>query len=512
MSPICRSCLLLGGLLLTACASLPDYSHPVYEEHLPAPQSTELPAWAASLAVIHPQASGLTLLSEGTDAFIARLAVAANARSSLDLQYYLYHNDLTGRFFTRMLLDAADRGVRVRLLLDDMATRDADDYLRIINRHPNIHIRLFNPFEREYPRDMQFVTRYGISTRRMHNKSMIADNSVAIVGGRNIGDEYFDAARNDVVFGDLDVLTIGPVVEDISAEFDHYWNSELAVPAEYQLNDDPQHDPQALPQLRAQLDEWLYEQRDHPYGRQLRTRAAELSSQYQQRLLWGKAYVVADNPQKIADPGYQSPVLANMITLMQTASREVLLISPYFVPADEGVGYLGSLVKKGIRVRVITNSLASTDVPAVHSAYKHYRAALIRAGVELWELRPDAPGERPKSSWIGSSSASLHAKVLMIDQRYFYVGSMNFDPRSAHQNTEMGVLFEQPELGREASALLTSNLPHEAYWLVLEQGSLRWHEREPDGTLKIYDDEPQAGLWRRLQSWILGILPLESEL
>ena len=190
----------------------------------------------------------------------------------------------------------------------------------------------------------------------------------------------------------------------------------------------------------------------------------------------------------------------------------MLLVSPYFVPGDEGVAFLAALVARGVKVRVLTNSLASTDVPAVHSAYKHYRTALLRAGVELYELRPDASSGRENRRWTGSSSASLHAKMLVIDQRYFYVGSMNLDPRSIRENTEMGVLFEQAQLGQEASRDLQQNLPFESYHLQLHQGEVRWQELYGDGSVQSYDSEPRASLWRRLQSWLLGVLPLEAEL
>lgn len=503
---------LLLALLLCGCAGLPQYSHPEPELHPQASAASPLALWAEPLLKQHPGQAGLVLLGSGTDAFLARLLLVAGTSERLDLQYYLYHNDLTGKVFTWALLQAADRGVRVRLLLDDMATRGADNELRLLNRHPNIDIRLFNPFLRDYPRDMQFLTRYGVSTRRMHNKAMIADNTLAIAGGRNIGDEYFDAARNAVVFGDLDVLTLGPVVDDASAEFDRYWNSGLAVPVEYVINDGEAQDETALNTLRLQLQHWLQSNRQHPYVQALQARALNLAEHYEQRLFWGKAYVVADAPDKIRSRHYQSPLFGNLITLLENAQQEVLLVSPYFVPGDEGVEFLAALVARGIHVQVLTNSLASTDVAAVHSAYKHYRAALLRAGVELYELRPDSQAAGEHRRWTGSSSASLHAKVLVIDQRYFYVGSMNLDPRSLRENTEMGVLFEQPQLGREASLNLQANLAQESYRLLLQGDELRWQEQRTDGTPQIYHHEPHASLWRRLQSWVLGILPIESEL
>lgn len=507
---ILSCCFCLLTVLLTGCARLPVYPHPTAELHIQASSRSPLAGWAEPLLQQHPGDAGLVLLGSGTDAFLARLQLAAHAHDSLDLQYYLYHNDLTGRVFTWALLQAADRGVRVRLLLDDMATRDVDNELRLLNDHPNISIRLFNPFLRDYPRDMQFITRYGVSTRRMHNKTMIADNTLAISGGRNIGDEYFAAVRNAVVFGDLDVLTLGPVVDDASTEFDRYWNSELAVPVEFVIKDRPGHD--GLQNVRQRLQAWLQSHQAHPYVQALQARAQSLANHYESRLFWGKAYVVADDPDKIRSRTYQSPLFGNLITLLENAQQEVLLISPYFVPGDEGVAFLAALAARGIKVQVLTNSLASTDVAAVHSAYKHYREALVRAGVELYELRPDTRPEREHSRWTGSSSASLHAKMLMIDQRYFYVGSMNLDPRSIRENTEMGVLFEQAQLGQQASRDLHNSLALESYRVQLSDGELRWQQVHGDGSVQNYDADPHASLWRRLQSWFLGVLPIESEL
>ena len=538
----CRNCfcLVFCAWLLSSCASFPEYSNLTPQYHRSAPEHSPLQQWqpssVASTSVTDltsvptlPDASGqqagLKLLGDGLDAFIARLALTQAATSTLDLQYYLYHDDLTGRALTLALLQAADRGVRVRLLLDDMATRGKDEALFQVAAHPNIDIRFFNPFHREYSRELQFITRYGVSTRRMHNKAMIADNLMAIVGGRNIGDEYFNAARDDVVFGDLDVLFTGPVVSDASVSFDRYWNSSLSFPVEQLYQEDIS--AEQLTTSRQKLEQWAQNKQQHPYLKALKKRAGELVSDLGlktgvevgsgsvpssgQELRQGKAYLLGDSPDKLLEPESHSAVFDNISQISDQTTESLLVVSPYFVPGDEGVKYLKQLVDRGVEVTVLTNSLAATDVPAVHSAYKKYRRGLLQGGIRLWELKPDLRQE-PVTSWSGSSSASLHAKMLVADQRYIFVGSMNLDPRSVVENTEMGLLFEQAQMATEIRRVMAQQLPTQAYRLSLQDNQLTWHEQRQDGVEKTYDSDPQASSWRRLQSWFLGWLPIESEL
>lgn len=545
---ICRNCfcLIFCAWLLSSCASFPEYSNLTPQYHRSAPEHSPLQQWQPSsvastsvtelrsvtdltsvptLSDASGQQAGLKLLGDGLDAFIARLALTQAATSTLDLQYYLYHDDLTGRALTLALLQAADRGVRVRLLLDDMATRGKDEALFQVAAHPNIDIRFFNPFHREYSRELQFITRYGVSTRRMHNKAMIADNLMAIVGGRNIGDEYFNAARDDVVFGDLDVLFTGPVVSDASVSFDRYWNSSLSFPVEQLYQEDIS--AEQLTASRQKLEQWAQNKQQHPYLKALKKRAGELVSDLGlktgvevesdsvpssgQELRQGKAYLLGDSPDKLLEPESHSAVFDNISQISDQTTESLLVVSPYFVPGDEGVKYLKQLVDRGVEITVLTNSLAATDVPAVHSAYKKYRRSLLQGGIRLWELKPDLRQE-PVTSWSGSSSASLHAKMLVADQRYIFVGSMNLDPRSVVENTEMGLLFEQAQMATEIRRVMAQQLPTQAYRLSLQDNQLTWHEQRQDGVEKTYDSDPQASSWRRLQSWFLGWLPIESEL
>lgn len=511
--PMWRICHNLSAFIvlagcLSSCAGFPQYSHSAADYYSAAPAESPFLSWQPHSTTTGQEAQ-LSLLADGLEAFLARLVLIRNARQSLDLQYYLYHDDLTGRVLTLALLQAADRGVRVRLLLDDMSSRGKDGPLAVLAAHPNIAVRLFNPFRREYSRELQFISRYGVSTRRMHNKTLIADNLMALVGGRNIGEEYFNAARDDVIFGDLDVLFSGPVVSDSSALFDRYWNSLLTFPVQ-QLNQSAVR-PQQLDALRSDLQSWVQQQQQHRYIQALKQRLERLTHEVGRRMYSGRVFVLADTPDKLLQPGSGSPLLTGVRQLSDQSRESILLVSPYFVPGEAGVAYLKQLVQRGLQVTVLTNSLAATDVPAVHSAYKHYRRELLQAGVALWELKPDSRVGRI-SHWSGSSSASLHAKMLIADQRYLFVGSMNFDPRSVVHNTETGLLIDQPRLAAHAYQTLLAELPQQAYRLSWQQDQLLWQEAGEDGRSRWYRRDPKAGVWRRLQSWLLGWLPLESEL
>ena len=513
MLRICNSkilCLTLVGLL-SACSGHALRQSAGNSQYLEPPADAPLAQASAQLLQHHPGQNGFSLLTDGRDALIARLLLAASAKQSLDLQYYLYHDDLSGSLLAWALLNAADRGVRVRLLLDDMASRNKDDYLRILALHPNVNIRLFNPFRREYSRDLQLLTRYGVSTRRMHNKAMVADNCVAIVGGRNIGDEYFDAATDAVVFGDLDVLTLGPVVSDVSQAFDTFWNHPFSIPVAEHLGEPAGTGHESLQRLRDQLQLWLDSNQQHPYAVALRGRADQWLNTGQNALFWGQAYVLTDSPQKISQTPEVSPLMLSVGGLLNSAQRRVILISPYFVPGEEGTRFLQALAQRGVELIILTNSLASTDVPAVHSAYKKYRQSLLKAGVQLYELDAKAGKGATERSWLGSSSVSLHAKALVVDDEFFYVGSMNFDPRSVLQNTEMGMLFRQPILGKMTANGFMQVISENAWMLSLQNGELRWSRNTLNGTV-VREQDPRASVWRRLQSWVLGFLPIETEL
>ena len=522
LNTMTRLTTVLAVLVTTVgCGTLPtDYPQPV-SRALPDTHDTALGQAIQPEVQLHTGQSGVHVLGNGVDAYVARLALARIAERSLDVQYYLFHRDRTGVLLAGHLLQAADRGVRVRLLLDDMDMGGRDAGLAAIDQHPNIEIRLFNPFPSRGLRVMDFLTHFGTVTRRMHNKSFTADNQATIVGGRNIGDEYFDAA-DGTNFGDMDLLTVGPIVQDVSDAFDRYWNSELAVPISALAGPG---DTTLLEQARTQLNAEIDDLPNTDYGRRLfgadltaRLRANEVP------FYWGEARLIYDLPEKVrTDPDDRSTHMGPDLTdLLASAESELIAISPYFVPGKEGTEQLASLVERGVRVTVLTNALAATDVPAVHSGYSRYRRSLIAAGVELYEMKPTGGG-RDERSRFGESQASLHAKTLAIDGEQIVVGSMNLDPRSDLLNTEMGVVINTPVLAAKVAEWRDQQLPEIAWRVELEtvaapfspfgeEERLVWISRENGEDVRRYDHEPESSLWARLQVALLRLLPIEQQL
>ena len=458
--------------------------------------------------------SGFYLLQRGVDAFAARAALAYRAERSIDAQYYLLHVDLVGRLFLDMLLKAADRGVRVRLLIDDMALNPRKDIgAAALNAHPNIEIRVFNPFGRGTSRWLQFLSRFGDVTRRMHNKSFTVDNQVTVVGGRNIGDEYFEA-NPDLRFGDLDVLGVGPVVDRISSVFDLYWNSASSYPVELLLKHIP--GSRQLAETDRVLSEFTARKRDSEYLESLaQSPLVVLIRDWSLEFDWGHAEVLYDDPAKITADRIRRHLrlLSRLQTYTADITGELLIFSPYFVPGAEGVATLVQLRQRGVRVGVITNSLASTDVAAVHAGYARYRKPLLRAGVELYEVdhnltreeRKDRKGPRP------TSKASLHAKSFVIDSVRVFIGSLNLDPRSAVENTEVGIMIESPAMAADMHRGFDQIARAAAFRVALTDDGLRWHRDTADGQ-KVFTNEPYTGFWRRFAAGLLRLLPLESQL
>lgn len=516
--PAIFSLMLLGWLTITGCATLPENTDRMESHAVTASDDARLgKAWRHEKA-IHPGQSGFLLLNNGLDAFVARVVLARAADQSIDAQYYLLHNDLTGKLFIHQLIQAADRGVRVRLLVDDMALTGNDMGALVLDSHPDIQVRIFNPFSRKTGRLSQLVTRYGSVTRRMHNKSFTVDNQATILGGRNIGNEYFDADP-DIAFGDLDVLCIGPMVEKASASFDLYWNSELAYPASTLAGKRPT--PMEIEEKNKQLNQFISELSDSPYMQALRN--SSLADQLRRntvRFHWGEADVVYDAPEKLLhDESKTEYHLAPRIApYFEALTRELIIFSPYFVPGKEGVAFLTDLCKKGVRVRILTNSLSSTDVGLVHAGYAKYRKALLRGGVELYELNKKITrAEREKKQGkISASKASLHAKSFIFDRQRVFIGSLNLDPRSVVHNTEIGVVFNSPEIAVDISEWFDQHIETLAFRLELApraSGGSRilWHGIV-DGSPRTFTTDPYTGFLRRFSLRLLGLLPIESQL
>ena len=468
--------------------------------------ATGLGTAIAPLAQAHPALSGMYPLAEGRDAFAARVLLAHRAERSLDLQYYIWRNDLTGVLMLDALRAAAARGVRVRLLLDDNNTAGLDPTLVALDRDPNIEVRLFNPFTRRDWRSLGYLTDFSRLNRRMHNKSFTVDNQVTIVGGRNIGDEYFGAA-DDVLFADLDVMAIGPVVQAVSRDFDRYWNSESAYPVVALVNGAVQ-EAQPLAERAAALrrtstaQAYLQALHASPFVEQLVQRRLPLE--------WGKARLVSDDPAKVRGEGRaQARFGVRLRALLGEPTRQLDLVSPYFVPGEATAAELGAISGRGSAVRVLTNSLEATDVAAVHAGYAKRRRALLQAGVMLYELRRQG-GEAPERAGpFGSSASSLHAKTFAVDRQRIFIGSFNLDPRSLDLNTEMGLVIDSPALASALDARLTETMPRHAYQVRLERdGKLVWIERTEQGEIR-HEDEPGAGFWKRSGVRILSWLPID---
>ena len=450
-------------------------------------------------AALEPAAAGgesaLVPLVAGADAWAARLLLVERAERSVDLQYYIFRPDASGRALAAALRRAAERGVRVRLLLDDWGAKPDAATLRAMASHPLVEVRLYNPLAHAHSTLLSLVFDFARTQRRMHNKLLVADGRAAIVGGRNVGDEYF-ARHAGLAFGDLDVLAFGAVVPQFAAGFDRFWNEAPVAVVDGRGGTVDTAPPDAA---AAQDDAAAWR------GFESRLNAGTLPH-YR-----AAAQAVQDLPDK-ADPdrGAGARHLGDELArVMGEVRTELLLVSPYFVPGAGGVEKLSTLRRRGVRVVVVTNSLAATDVPAVHAGYARYRKALLQAGVELHELRADT-ALRPRSrGHAGSSRVSLHAKVVLVDRTQMFVGSMNIDPRSLHLNSENGVVFSSPALAGDFSAGLQRALADGAWRLTLEDGRLAWRGQR-DGVQTTLHEEPGAGPWLRLQTTVLSWLPIEG--
>jgi putative cardiolipin synthase len=466
----------------------------------------------------HPEESGVRLLSDGVDAFVLRALSARLAERSLDLQYYIWHDDLTGRYLAYEALRAADRGVRVRILLDDMDARPRDSVLTALARHPKIEVRLFNPFAARsgmLRMIAEVFTRGSHLNHRMHNKSWIADGRIAFVGGRNVGDEYYSASK-EVNFVDLDVLLAGEAVNQAALAFDRYWNNEVSIPVNRLRR--TSRPKMTLGQLRDNLERAARAAASSEYAHALReSHRLESLLRNQGLLRWSRTVrVIADDPRKARpDKGPMDPgVLASFVAAVGETQRELLLISPYFVPGAHGTGALCELVRKGAEVGVLTNSLAATDVAAVHSGYSRYRKTLLEGGVKLYELKPTVMEEgSDRRMRLGSSRASLHTKAAVVDGLRSFVGSFNIDPRSAALNCEMGVWMDEAAVAEELRKMFAAAaVPERSFIVTLDaRGATHWMELR-DGATLHHDRDPDASWGRRAITWLLQFLPLESQL
>jgi putative cardiolipin synthase len=473
--------------------------------------STRLGRFFGPAADEHPGLSGFSLLSHGREAFIVRLALADLAERSLDMQYYMWDGDTTGRIVVDHVMKAADRGVRVRLLVDDPYYKASDFIKACLDAHPNVEIRLFNPFTNRRWSILDFIFDFGRVNRRMHNKLMVADNAAAIVGGRNIGDIYY-GVNTIANYRDLDVLAVGPVVRDLSGVFDRFWNSPSTVPIAAIV--DRAHGAADLDDILVRLREEIAAA-DYPYpiDQDLDELVAQ-STELCDNLVWAHGQIVADDPETVARGEESDDVIKFIRERIARLKEELLVETPYFVLPAGAQATVKALHERNVRVRVLTNSLASNDMLPAHSGYAKTRRRLLENGMELYELRPDTDAFRPGWSLLsGRSPAALHTKAMAFDGEAVFIGSFNLDPRSAVINTEAGLYIESPELAERLITYMQSGVvPATSYRVLLDpNGEIAW-ETERDGKSVRYQDEPDTGFRRRFVANLWKLLPIDSQL
>jgi putative cardiolipin synthase len=472
---------------------------------------TSLDQFFGSVSDKHPGLSGFSLLNHGREAFIIRLALADLAERSLDMQYYSWEGDTTGRIIVDRVMKAADRGVKVRLLVDDPFHKSSDSVKAALDAHPNVSIRLFNPLTYRTWSALDFIFDFGRVNRRMHNKLMIADNAAAIVGGRNIGDIYF-GVNTIANYRDLDVLAVGPIVRDLSEVFDRFWNSPSTVLIPVIV--DRAYEAADLDAVLVQLGEAIAAA-DYPYpiDQDLDELAAQ-SAELRDNLVWAHGRVIADDPETIVRGTDSDHVVAFIRERVAQLKKELLVESPYFVLPAGAQATVRTLNDRNVRVRVLTNSLASNDMLPAHAGYAKTRRRLLENGMELYELRPDTDAFRPGWSLLsGRSPAALHTKAMAFDREAVFIGSFNLDPRSAVINTEAGLYIESPELAERLMAYMTTGVvPTNSYRVFLDpNGEIVWETEKDNQTLR-HRNEPGTTFRRRLFANLLKLLPIDSQL
>ena len=519
-----RTARFFGALLLVlclgACASFPDSYEAPESRAFNQPDTTALGKAFVKVQEKHTGLSGFRLINNGVSALMTRAALADLAERSIDVQYYIYDPDESGLFLLNRLLAAGQRGVRVRILLDDYLMSMDDTTLAAINAQPNVEVRIFNPYRdrARWSRPVQMLFNLNRLGRRMHNKVFAVDGQIGILGGRNISNHYMEG-ESDSNFRDIDLLATGPILRDVENNFDTYWNSEMAVPVKafgLQVTKDD---------VEAVLSETAANtSKDHGPFSEFQQRKTEFTSRLLagEDFIWATGLALSEPPvrQREGDAKSSSVIARALALARQNATKEVSYAVAYFVPGDRGVELLAGLVGRGVRVRVLTNSLASTDVVAVHAGYAKYREALLTAGVELYEYRNDAKRPEPVGHRLrlGRSESALHAKVVIHDRKQVWVGSANFDLRSRHLNTEAGFLIESEELAEKLlSSMERDYLPAQSWRLALESTpdgktqQIIWHGTK-DGAAVRHNSDPEATIFRKASVRFYSILPGLEEL
>jgi cardiolipin synthase C len=511
MNRVLSSLLFALVVVVTGCATLPPPKDRLETTAFTDTAGTRLGRAIAPGAAANPGKTGIHSLPDPRDAFAARILLANAAEKSLDTQYYIWNGDQVGYLMLQALWQAAERGVRVRLLLDDLNTKGLDPTLATLDAHPNIEVRLYNPLVGRDARALNFLTDFTRVNRRMHNKSFTVDNQATIVGGRNIADEYFGAGSG-LTFADLDVLAVGSAVPEVSREFDVYWNSASAYPASGFVGP-------PMPDGTTNLEAKFVANRGDPESTAYleAVRATPLVRDLLDRKLnfeWTTAELIYDDPAKTLDTTERTDVLLlpELVRKIGPVEKTLDIVSPYFIPGAAGTEQLVALAKRGITVRILTNSLATSEAKSVHSGYAKRRRDLLQGGVRLYEIKGTAAQHAEESGrrFGSGSSTGLHAKTLAVDSRRIFVGSFNLDPRSARLNTELGLVISSPALAQGLTRFFEVEVPMLAYEvrLAANGSSLEWIERTASGE-KHYDTEPESSWSARMGVELLSILPID---
>lgn len=506
---ICIVAALLMLAVIGWCSRLPSLEGRTTSTALLDTAGTRLGRSITPLVEAHPGLSGIYPLEDSRNAFAARALLAEVAERTLDVQYYIWQNDMTGTLLFEALHAAADRGVRVRFLLDDNTTQGLDPILAALDSHPNIEVRLFNPFVVRRPR-ISYLTDFFRANRRMHNKSFTVDNQVTVIGGRNIGDEYFGAAAEGSLFVDFDVAAVGPVVTEVSQDFDRYWASASSYPLDRIVHS---VEPARIADVAAAAVRVASDPAAVAYTTAIRE-SSFVRAVVERRLgfEWAVTHMISDDPAKGLGRAPAEELFHHQLRrIIGDPVSDLELVASYLVPGEVGTDAFVAMARRGVKVRILTNSLEASDVPAVYSGFARQRKPLLEAGITLYEMRrlsPDA-GERKLAGPFGSSGSSLHAKTFSVDRSRFFVGSFNFDPRSRKLNTELGFVVDSPVLARKIEAAFHDSIPANSYELHLsDDGQLYWTEHR-DGRLLRYEREPGTSRGLRAGVWILSHLRIE---
>jgi putative cardiolipin synthase len=520
----------LAIVFLSGCATLPPGSDYPKKPSLAIanPEQTRMGRQFEKAAREHNGNSGFFIIPAGSDGFLVRMQMINAAVQTLDMQYYIFRGDETGRLLTEAVIKAADRGVRVRLLVDDGGTISGDDQINEIKSHHGIEIRIFSPFayrgHSKVVRGAEFILSAHRLDYRMHNKVLVMDNTIALIGGRNVGDKYFQINPEEQ-YADDDVFAAGPIAQRISGTFDQFWNSELSIPAEALVDEKSSHTE--LSEHREELQEEYRDLKAEGVDYVERIDSGEpfnglISGRFP--LIWAPAMLVYDTPEKkrVLNGEITGELMTSaVIDAARAVQTELLMVTPYLIPGDEGMRIFNDLRQRNVRVRVLTNSLESSTELLAHSGYMKYREPLLESGVELYEIRSLLGNKRGSGQTNAISrygNYSLHAKLFVFDRKRVFIGSMNFDQRSMHINTEIGLIIDSPALAEQLAKRIDEMVqPANAYRLALSQNAtgeslgLIWHTQENAKPVE-YIIEPARDDWQRNKAKMLSLLPLDSEL